>query len=79
MHITPIFEAGSLGLLHLQMVRHEGAVNITVCDLKKDMLKLAKKLGADGVPSVVENAVKFVKNNDKLMIFGVCPPPKKLV
>jgi len=96
-----IFGAGSIGLLHLQVARHGGAANITVCDLKKDILKLAKELGADqvinpseesenvifnsapqgydlvidatGVPSVVENAVKFVKNNGKLMIFGVCP------
>lgn len=44
-----IFGAGSLGLLHLQVARHSGAANITVCDLKKDKLALAGELGADYV------------------------------
>ncbi len=60
MHIAPIFGAGSLGLLHLQVARHEGVANITVCDLKKDMLKLAKNLGADQVINLLEESENVI-------------------
>jgi len=53
-----IFGAGPIGLLHLQLARHNGASRVTVVDLNDERLKLAKKLGAD-------NIVLADKNMDK--------------
>lgn len=35
-------------------------------------------IDATGAPKVVENAVQYVKNSGKLLIFGVCPPDAKI-
>lgn len=101
-----IFGAGAIGLLHLQLSKHNGAASVTVVDLNPDRLKKAEKLGANhtvlagqdmernlrdisargfqtvidatGVPSVVENALKYVRNDGTLLVFGVCPNNSKI-
>ncbi|NPV54972.1 MAG: zinc-dependent alcohol dehydrogenase family protein [Firmicutes bacterium] len=35
-------------------------------------------IDATGVPKVVENAIQYVKNSGKLLIFGVCPPEGRI-
>jgi len=42
-----IFGAGPIGLLHLQLAKHNGAAEVAVVDLKQDRLQLAATLGAD--------------------------------
>ena len=101
-----IFGAGPIGLLHLQLAKHNGAAAVTVVDLNPDRLELAKKLGASrvlqagpdltkklaetnsrgfelvidstGVPQVVEAAINYVRNNGRLLLFGVCPNNSKV-
>lgn len=101
-----IFGAGPIGLLHLQLAKHNGAAAVTVVDLNPDRLELAEKLGASrivlaspdlasklsvinsrgfelvidstGVPQVVEEAINYVRNNGRLLIFGVCPNNSKV-
>jgi D-arabinitol dehydrogenase (NADP+) len=96
-----IYGAGPIGLLMLQLVRHGGASEIAVVDLKQDKLDLARTLGANtvaaagpgadeillqtsplgfdvvvdctGVPAVVEHMFRHVRNNGKLLFFGVNP------
>ena len=41
-----ILGAGPIGLLHLQVARHNGAAAVTVADLRPERLALAKELGA---------------------------------
>ncbi len=94
-----IFGAGPIGLLHLQLAKHNGASTVTIVDLNNDRLKLAKKTGADnvvladknmerklfsinkrgfqavidatGVKEVIENGVKYIRNDGWFLIFGV--------
>lgn len=101
-----IYGAGPIGLLMLQLVRHGGASEIAVVDLKQDKLDLAGTLGATitvaagpsadpalreasplgfdvvidctGVPSVVEHTFTHVRNNGKLLFFGVNPPDARI-
>jgi D-arabinitol dehydrogenase (NADP+) len=101
-----IYGAGPIGLLMLQLVRHGGASEIVVVDLKQDKLDLAGTLGATitvaagpsadpalreasplgfdvvidctGVPSVVEHTFTHVRNNGKLLFFGVNPPDARI-
>jgi D-arabinitol dehydrogenase (NADP+) len=101
-----IYGAGPIGLLMLQLVRHGGASEIAVVDLKQDKLDLAGTLGATttvaagpsadparreasplgfdvvidctGVPSVVEHTFTHVRNNGKLLFFGVNPPHARI-
>ena len=101
-----IYGAGPIGLLMLQLVRHGGASEIAVVDLKQDKLDLAGTLGASitvaagpsadpalreasplgfdvvidctGVPSVVEHTFTHVRNNGKLLFFGVNPPDARI-
>lgn len=42
-----IFGCGPIGLLHLQVAKHNGAGSVTVVDLKEDRLSLAAALGAE--------------------------------
>lgn len=42
-----ILGAGPIGLMHLQVCKNDGAMSVTVADIKEDQLELAKKLGAD--------------------------------
>lgn len=42
-----IFGAGPIGLMHLQLAKHNGAACVAIVDVKQDRLDLAKKLGAD--------------------------------
>lgn len=35
-------------------------------------------IDATGVPRVIENAIKYVKNSGRLLIFGVCPPEGRI-
>ena len=101
-----IYGAGPIGLLMLQLVRHGGASEIAVVDLKQDKLDLAGTLGATitvaagpsadpalreasplgfdvvidctGVPSVVEHTFTHIRNNGKLLFFGVNPPDARI-
>jgi len=101
-----IFGAGPIGLLHLQLSKHNGASTVTVVDLNGDRLKLAKKMGADnivhadrnmeeklfsiskrgfqvvidatGVKEVIENSIKYVRNDGYLLLFGVCGMKEKI-
>ena len=101
-----IYGAGPIGLLMLQLVRHGGASEIAVVDLKQDKLDLAGTLGATitvaagpsadpalreasplgfdvvidctGAPSVVEHTFTHVRNNGKLLFFGVNPPDARI-
>jgi D-arabinitol dehydrogenase (NADP+) len=101
-----IYGAGPIGLLMLQLVRHGGASEIVVVDLKQDKLDLAATLGANagvvadpdadetlreisplgfdvvvdctGVPSVVEHMFTQVRNNGKLLFFGVNPTESRV-
>jgi D-arabinitol dehydrogenase (NADP+) len=96
-----IYGAGPIGLLMLQLVRHGGASQLAIVDLKPEKLELAGRLGATmtaaagpsadealreaspfgfdvvidctGVPSVVEHMFTHVRNNGKLLFFGVNP------
>lgn len=101
-----VMGAGAIGLLHLQLARHNGAASVTVVDLYKERLEVAGKLGATymvqsgpemektlnslcpkgfqtvidatGVPAVIEKAVRFVRNDGTLLLFGVCPNDSKI-
>lgn len=42
-----IFGAGPIGLMHLQLAKHNGAAFAAVVDVRQDRLDLAKKLGAN--------------------------------
>jgi D-arabinitol dehydrogenase (NADP+) len=96
-----IYGAGPIGLLMLQLVKHGGASDVTVVDLKREKLDLAATLGAQevvraggeaddalreisplgydvvidctGVPAVVEHMFTHVRNEGKLLFFGVNP------
>lgn len=101
-----IYGAGPIGLLMLQLVRHDGASSVAVVDLKQEKLDVAETLGAHdvvlgdagadgalaeisplgfdvvvdctGVPSVVEHMFTHVRNNGKLLFFGVNPPDARI-
>jgi len=42
-----IFGAGPIGLMHLQLAKHNGATFAAIVDVRQDRLDIAKKLGAD--------------------------------
>lgn len=42
-----IFGAGAIGLLHLQVAKHNGAAYAAVVDVRQERLAIAQKLGAD--------------------------------
>jgi 2-desacetyl-2-hydroxyethyl bacteriochlorophyllide A dehydrogenase len=44
-----IFGAGPIGLMHLQLCRYNGALQITVVDINEESLELAKSFNADYV------------------------------
>ena len=44
-----IFGAGSIGLLHLQVSRMNGAASISIVDPVRSKLEIAKRLGADNI------------------------------
>ena len=57
-----ILGAGSVGLLHLQMVRLCGAAPVIVVDVVKERLAIAKKFGADHTLVDNDNLVEELRN-----------------
>lgn len=101
-----IYGAGPIGLLMLQLVRHAGATDVTVVELKEAKLEVARSLGAfhavrsgpatddelrelsplgfdvvvdcTGIPAVVEHLFTHVRDEGKLLFFGVNPSAARI-
>jgi 2-desacetyl-2-hydroxyethyl bacteriochlorophyllide A dehydrogenase len=62
-----IFGAGPIGLMHLQLCRYNGALQITVVDINKESLEMARLFNAD---YVVESNNMLAENLKKIAPLG---------
>lgn len=64
--VAVVIGSGPMGLLHMQMLKYAGGVQVIITDLIEDRLKKAKELGADEVINITkedpEEKVKELTN-----------------
>lgn len=74
-----IFGAGAIGLLHLQLAKHNGAASVTMVDLNSERLEVAKKLGANYVvkaDSELDNSLKAISRKGFQLVIDATGIPK---